>query len=414
MRRALLTAALAALSVILVSCADMPTAPRGTVQVTGSITDRNGTGIQAVYVTFEDLAPRSAHTDPASYFTVTDLNGLYSASMPEGTYRVWLDPPAFSGYAPTFLDSRTVSRPSARIDYRCNFVRMAVHPTISGGQTAADLQVETIPIDNPDAFWYESMRLAGAEREIFVPPGRYDLMLNLTGKGFGYPFSEMTVQVAADTTIAALFSGYAVTGHVTGPGGTPMPDGYLYVSSPDNRAQARLDANGAAILYLPAGTYRFSADPDASNIMGRSISGVAINGDASLNFDLSGTEWKGVIRRVSDGTPLAQASMSARLTDSYSGAYDYTGDDGAFDVVVQSGQSYTLAVYDGQNGNVLYRSYNVPAGADSTFDILVDPNAPLQGVSGRSLMPILRAAPDAPASAAAGPGSRRRSSRTSG
>ncbi|MGE5180358.1 MAG: carboxypeptidase-like regulatory domain-containing protein [Bacteroidota bacterium] len=413
MRRAILILALAGLSMALVSCADMPTAPRATVQVTGTILDRNGTGIQAAYVWFADKAPHSKGTHPAEFFAVTDLNGAFSASLPEGQYLIVISPPGFSAYAPTFLESQTIGRAGLRLDYRFNWVRVAVHPTISGGQTAKELAVQVYPDYSLGFIWSQDMRLAGTDREVFVPPGTYRMEMALTGTGYGYVYQYRTVQVTADTTMDVSFSGYAVTTHVTGPGGAPVQGGEIYASSDNGVAHARLDANGAAILYLPAGTYRFSAYAATSNVMGRVLPGVAVNGDASLNFDLSGTKWSGVVRRVSDGAPLGNMGVVAKTSDNH-GAYYYTNSDGAFDLVVQPGRLYTFAVIDGQNGNVLYRAYSVPAGADSTFDITVDPNAPLQGASARDLMPAPPAGRDAPASAAADRGSQRRSSRTSG
>ncbi|HEU4765262.1 MAG TPA: carboxypeptidase-like regulatory domain-containing protein, partial [Candidatus Eisenbacteria bacterium] len=223
--RAPLGAALILLSPLLTSCADMPTAPRAMVPVSGTILDRDGNPLQAVYVFFEDLAPTPKGTYHPLYDAVTNINGIYSGSIPEGRYNIYISPPSFSAYAPLLIRSKEIGRAGIHLDHRFDWVRLALRPTISGGQPVSALQAMVWPDSPRDFIWQQDLRLAGNVREVFVPPGTYVLYMDVGGKGFSYPHQERRgVTVSADTTIDVAFSGNAVTMHVTGQGGLAYAD----------------------------------------------------------------------------------------------------------------------------------------------------------------------------------------------
>ena len=408
-------AALILLSPLLTSCADMPTAPRAVVGVSGTILDREGHAIQAVYVDFVDLAPRARGTYPAYYHLVTNVAGTFSGSIPEGRYDVFITPPAFSAYAPVLLLSQAVGRAGLRLDHRFDYVRLAIHPSIAGGQPVSALTGRILPDFSLGYIWDQKFRLAGDEREVFVPAGTYNVQLDLTGPGFGYlPKNLGYVTVSADTTIELAFSGNAVTIHVTGQDGQPVPNAFVHAGGRPGFLTTTTDATGTATLYLTPGTYRFAVEAPSSEIMGRALGNVSIMGDASFDFDLSGTTWTGVVRRASDGSPVDGAIVRASQgSPTYTYATSKTDASGAFHLVVQSGLYHRIWVYEIVGGDAYAQVASidsVAAGADSTFDIQAgEPQPPVIGTTR-----VLPAGPGGPASSAADPAFRRRSFRTGG
>src|SRR5512142_219014 len=101
---------------LVLSCAKMPTAPKVMVPVSGTILDRDGHGIQAVYVVFEGPMDVPVDVNLKTALPVTDLNGNFSCRMPEGDYRVAIIPPRFSAYAGTYLPRRHIGRAGAVLD----------------------------------------------------------------------------------------------------------------------------------------------------------------------------------------------------------------------------------------------------------------------------------------------------------
>ena len=408
-------AALILLSPFLTSCADMPTAPRAMVTVSGTILDRDGKGLQAVYVFFEDLAPTPKGTYGDDYRAVTNVDGKYSRAIPEGSYKILVSPPAFSAYAPILIRSKAIGRDGLRLDFKLDFPRIAIRPSIAGGQPVSAIKANLWSDFSLGFIWDRDLRLAGDQREAFVPPGTYSLHMELSGIGFGYLRQDLwDVPVSADTTIDVAFAGNAVAMHVTGPDAQPLPNAHLYASGSPGTAGAIADATGSATLYLPSGTYRLAVEAPSSEIMGRALSGVSIAGDGSFDFDLSGTAWTGVVRRASDGSPVVGAIVRVNpVVPPYVYAVSTTDANGAFHLVVQSGLYHRVLVFEpvGDAYGLVAYIDSVAAGADSTFDIpAAEPQPP--PVIGTTR--VLPAGPGAPASAAVDPAFRRRSFRTGG
>ena len=408
-------AAIVLLSPILTSCADMPTAPRAMVPVSGTILDRDGKPLQAVYVFFEDLAPTPKGTYGDNYRAVTNIDGKYSRLIPEGNYTILVSPPAFSAYAPTLVRAKAVGRDGLRLDFKLDFPRIAIRPSIVGGQPVSAIKANLWSDFALGFIWDRDLRLAGDQREAFVPPGTYSLHMELSGVGFGYLRQDLwDVPVSADTTIDVAFAGNAVAMHVTGPDGQSLANARLYASGRPGSAAAIADATGSATLYLTSGTYRLAVDAPSSEIMGRALSGVSITGDASFNFDLSGATWTGVVRRMKDGSPVDGAIVRvAPVSPPYVYAVSKTDANGAFHLVVQRGLYHRVGVFEAIGDEYGQAAYidSVAAGADSTFDIPAGEPQPPPVIGTTRVLP---AAPGAPASAAVDPAFRRRSFRTGG
>src|SRR5690349_3859050 len=91
MRRVLLPAAFVLLSGVL-SCSDMPTAPKlsatpGSVTVEGTITDRDGPAVANSFLAFR-LLPDSPTQPSPSHYAYTDVNGAFRIALVQGTYEV--------------------------------------------------------------------------------------------------------------------------------------------------------------------------------------------------------------------------------------------------------------------------------------------------------------------------------------
>jgi hypothetical protein len=411
-----LIAALILTSSLLTSCADMPTAPRAMVSVSGTILDRDGKGMQAVYVFFYDLGPAPKGTYGAGYRAVTNIDGKYSRPIPEGRYEIIVSPPAFSAYAPTLIRSEEIGRAGLQLDFKFDLPRIAIRPSIAGGQPVSALRAEVWPDFSLGFIWDRDLRLAGDEREAFVPPGSYSLHMELSGIGFGYLGQDLwDVTVSADTTINVSFSGNAVVLHVTGQDAQPLANAKVFASGGLGSATARTDATGSATLYIPTGTYRLTALGAFADVLGRELTDVPIAGGASFDFGLSGTVWTGVVRRTGSGIPVEGAFVRVLPENpSHLSAVSTTDAEGSFHVVVETGKYYEVWVHELVGGDAyaqVARIDSVAAGADSTFDITA--NSP--SVASPSLKrptPTPPAGPGAPASAAVDPASRRRNSRT--
>ncbi|HET7498808.1 MAG TPA: carboxypeptidase-like regulatory domain-containing protein [Candidatus Eisenbacteria bacterium] len=416
MLRAAAFAALLLLALGLTSCGDTPTAPKAIVPVSGTILDRDGNPIQAVYIYFEDRGPHTAGSDPFIGRAITNVSGQYSASMPEGRYRIYILPPSFTAYAGIVLDDRTIQRPGLRLDHRFQWARLAIHPTASGGQTAADLRAYVFP-EADDAyshyFFQGDTRLSGSEREAFVPAGSYRVQLYLYGIGFGYPVQTRSVSFSADTTLEAAFTGNVVTVHVTGQNGIPMENAHVTAYSPSATVPAITDAAGSATLYMPSATYRMQVASPSSEIMPRSMVSLVVSADATIDFDLSGTEWSGILRRISDDQPIPDVGVEADDINGTRGAFSQTDGSGRFHFIVATGRLYRITAYDDQ-WRTLGSFEPVASGSDSTFDLRVDPSTAHYSGQTPRFRPTPPVAPGAPASAAVDPAFRRRSFRTGG
>ena len=103
------------------------------------------------------------------------------------------------------------------------------------------------------------------------------------------------------------FQGFRVTGRVTGPTGAPIDSGYVSAQSTGPaRGGARSPLrNGSYLFLLPASTYAFYAsDADyLSGLPGRSIAGVPITADTTIDIELNGIAVSGHVYGP-DGLPM--------------------------------------------------------------------------------------------------------------
>jgi hypothetical protein len=110
------------------------------------------------------------------------------------------------------------------------------------------------------------------------------------------------------------FQGFRVAGRVTGPTGALIDSGYVVAQSPETSSGSARSSltNGNFSLLLPAGAYSFFVrDKDfLSGLPGRSIAGVPINADTTIDIELNGIAVSGHVSGP-DGLPMEGVRVRA-------------------------------------------------------------------------------------------------------
>lgn len=420
MRRLFALAPIVALATTL-SCSEMPTAPRAMVTVTGQIIDRDGPGIEQVYIQFYSLDPRdnvpgpiypevasgallgpSAPRSPsANGSTVTDGNGRYRITLAAGRYRVFLDPTR--GYPFVELPTIDIRPGHPEVNYRYTGVRISGTLQGPAGATIQEGRVAVFRLPEGDGdFTAAQSDLLSGRYSILVPPGTYRLLASPSYMGIGFPTLRIEpLVVASDTTLDLTLDGHLVTGTVRGQNGAPLDRISIRADSYTNLVSTFSRSDGTYAMYLPTDVYTMQLRPwDAHFIASREYPPVSVTGPMTLDFDMSGVEWTGTVRWTLDSSAVADAYVGVSEIGKYFGASAHTDASGQFRLIVKPNTYYRLFVgYSGGAEEI----GNVATTADSTFNLYVEGPLPT---------PALQAAPSAPASAAEGRAFRRRSSRT--
>jgi hypothetical protein len=112
-------------------------------------------------------------------------------------------------------------------------------------------------------------------------------------------------------------------------------------------------------------------------ILARFTRFLTISGPTTLDVSLAGTRWSGFVRSAADSSIITPVAVSAALVADYynRSAVDTTGNDGAFELILESGKEYDLSINSPPWEQPLVIR-GLVAGADSTFDILISPPIP--------------------------------------
>lgn len=372
MRRALALLAMLLPLASILSCSDMPTAPRTTVTIEGSVLDRDGAPMQDVGVVFTPVGPTGG---PGGYlYTFTDAKGAFKISLIEGDYQVRISGTYFGGYPDAIIPKFTVDRSKPRLDYRFSGTKISGDITGPGGTPLTGARI------NCTSGSFESSISAlstDGHYSLFAPPGDYFFYVDPPNYDSGMPHLRLQAQVAAtDTTMNFSLAGYAVTATAT-LNGAPVSGAYIEAQSTTNDlgASARTALDGTAVLYLPSGDYYYLAYAPTPNIVGPVQGVLSISGDTSIPVALPSTKWSVTLRRASDNTPIPSVYVRATEILNSAAASASTDPFGRFQLGVRPNAGYSLEIdypYPSQVGP-FFVPYVASTG-DSTFDLVI--NAP--------------------------------------
>jgi carboxypeptidase family protein len=355
-----LTATIALLfAVLTLSCGELPTAPRQRIILTGTITDPTGTPLSGVTLYFRLLNYRSYYEGEE---VLTVANGTFQVELPTGEYYVDLSRIGYVSRSALITVSPSVSQ----FDYRFEGVTISGSMSGPGGAPVSDVIVSV------------SGRLGGGFAEvtgnaysILAPRGCYSMGFRSGTPGLP-TIRWPQVCVTSDTTLPVALDGHLVTGTVSGRGNVGRVTVAAFYGDGVQAAWDDTDGAGVYSLLLQAGSYTFVAVPyDSTFIMPFSRGLTAVTAPMALDWDLTGAEWSGIVRRASTLDPTQAGVFAYRRyahTGSYTTASALAQANGAFRLILQPGFLYDLEAWslDGY-----WQARGVAAGADSTLNILL-------------------------------------------
>jgi len=345
-----------------ISCGTMPTAPGERVTVTGLIQDRDGNPVSNAYISFQ----ARSRLIPYGGSAVTDASGHYRIDVSEARYDVYVHA---LGFADAVVRDREISKDRRRLDYRFTGYWVTGALTGPNGTTlpGAEVYASGTTLAQP--------RVESGHYSVLLPAGSYDFHFRPGYGVLGLPEILVELSVSRDTTLDVAIDGNVVTGTVTGPGGGPLAGAEIYASSEHATVTQGTDLNGHYEIRVPTGSYLIRVmPPDALSFIASRQAVIPVSSPMTLDFDLSGTRWSGFVRLASDSTPVAGARVFATeggYAASASASSDATG---RFQFVVRTGGVYQIQTYVG-NGSYHATPFSVEAGADSTFDIYLEPGS---------------------------------------
>jgi len=375
MRRVASLAFALSLATIL-SCSEIPTAPRlGAVIVTGRITDRDGPPIAGMHVYFQAVTqspglPPSAHAE-------TGTDGRYTLKVMEGAYRMNVDPGYGVGYPAVTVGVVKIGASGATVDYRYTGVRVSGTITGLDGSPLSDASVNVYGVSGGYSSYVSALSAAG-QYSLLILPDTYDMYAYAGSSPLGLPrIRAGQVSILSDTTVDFTLSGFAVTATMTLTGGAPMIGAYLDAYSDDASASATTGLDGTATIYLPAGNYTIRGLPYPRNVVGPRTISRSIQADDNLIFDFAGARWDMTIRRASDGEVLSGARATLRGAGGSEFAFADVDAFGRCAFLVEPGVEYDLDARWVEGAAYNYASVpNLSSAADTTFDISVTPIGP--------------------------------------
>lgn len=342
-------------SALTLSCGELPNGPRQQIVLTGTITDPTGSPLSGVTLYFRASTYEYYYEKEVS----TLENGTFQIELPVGEYRVHL---SRIGYVSR--DTRvTVSSGGPRFDYRFDGATISGSMSGPGGAPISDVAV--LLYGPPGAGYAE---VTGSMYSILAPLGCYSM--EFRPSTLGVPAIRWPqVCVTSDTTLPAALDGYLVTGTVNGRGNVGRVHVAAFYGDGGWAAQDYTDGAGTYSLLLPAGNFKFVATPTDSTFIAPHSRGLtAITGPMTLDWDLTGTEWSGIVRFANTLAP-APASVLAHQVGSYAMASSLPEANGAFRLILQPGYIYDLEAWSAGNG--YWGARGIAAGADSTLNILL-------------------------------------------
>jgi len=358
------------------SCAQIPTAPPRRIDFDFQLVGRDGTVAPDAWIY---LRPTRYSYYRQSDYGRTDSTGHAHFQIGEGHYvgEIEGDGPFPSRVQ---IPDFTVSERSPAFTFRLSGFYLSGQVY---GPGDVPLDVGTISLSGratDGAHQYEHFSFHDGAFRALVPAGVYSIYASSGSYPSPYPIaSHKDVAVGNDTTLIFHLDGYRIDGHVAGRAGVPIGGAHVQAISTENTVTGTTDAAGAYFVYIPAGSYRWWIHPpdSMSYVMDRTVSQSTIAGPGTRDFSLDGALWTGTVNYAGSGAPVAGVRVTAYpWLMSSRGAYDVTGLDGSFHLVVEPGLEYDLRVQDtSYYGETLGIFRTAAAGNDSTFTLTIDASA---------------------------------------
>jgi hypothetical protein len=354
----------------LLSCAaDMPVAPeligRGTVN--GVVLDRDGDPMDQVRVTFVQRPPgQGTPGQPSLYFqALTKADGTFEVELDAGSYEVRLWPHLYPGI-PQVQTPFTVKAGENSFEYR--YTGVFVSGTVAGPGG--------LPV--PDAFvaafgekGYVSTTSQNGSYQLLLSPGEYYFSAHASSNTLHLPHLDFEATVPPqDTTIDLDFSGHELTILVT-LFDLPLPGAYITAQRSGVSASALTNAQGDAVIYLPAGAYDFWVSAGFSGITGPERRAIDVQSSGPIGFALGGVRWTATVRRTGDQSPVALAEVNVSEIASDRQGVASTDQTGTFHMVVRPDMLHNVSIRP-YGSNLSYLANGIASSSDSTFDLLVD------------------------------------------
>jgi hypothetical protein len=291
------------------------------------------------------------------------------------------------------LDTVMLVSPSTRLDYQYGGIRITGRLLGPDGKALTSGSVGAMGFGPDRIGFHVASRLVKGRYTLFVPPASPACTTYYfkTEPGPGLPCFEwdgMEFSASADTTIDLSANGHLIEGKVTVRNGMPLPFAALEVRGqtlPEKQmvfARNTTKRDGSYHFYLPTGGYSLFVKPGLSTrFVLRRILPFEVTVPGTIDMDLPGVEWTGIVRDSVTGSPLKNVAVTAFVTW-FNEVYQYfsaasTSDGrGRFRLVLEPGRTYVLSLSRADGRIAPKEIRGLVAGNDSTFDLLVQTTAP--------------------------------------
>ena len=351
------------LAAFCLGCSTLPVTPQPLVHYSGRIMDSKGRPIPGGHFTFRSVTRPASVIQPWDAAEI-DTAGSFQVDLYPGTYRVAWDPYFYTSvYRDDKEPDRTIEVSADHATLEWVVEGVVVQGTVKDPSGAA---VDSFGIYvGHDRYSANTFTYSG-RYELFLAPSSYTF--HVYGRyGAGIPSQTFgPVSVQSDTTLNFQIDGAELTGAVRGPGSIPLAGAVVQARGELNNVTARTDAAGSYRMFLPPQDVRFLVSPIETWILPRLTTRVTVAGPSSIDFDLDGTEWTGVVTRSDTGAPVPDATVSAVLiADALDRvAWAMTDASGQFHLAVEAGREYEMfaAMNDLQSARI-----SRVAAADTSF-----------------------------------------------
>lgn len=292
--------------------------------LTGRVVGPTGTPVSTVDIDVENAATGVALTTPGDN---TNALGVFRFAVPAGTYNIAYLPPFAARLADRKVFNVTVSEPTTNLgDVRLARGNLVTGRVVGPGGVAingVDMDVENSTTGERIPTHSDHSDLTG-RFSFLVPAGTVDVVV-LPPKAARRAATILSgVDVTGDISLGTIQveQGFLVSGQVRqAAAGVANVDidvidtasGELIPTVEDNT-----DAGGNYSVVVPAGTFRFEADPPIGAALSHGfVSNVAVSADRALNIGLAATP---IAAQIGRSGRLAEAgapyhfSVTARST----------------------------------------------------------------------------------------------------